>query len=151
MVKIMTRPLRDFLRIILPSASDHEWKVKLLQSWTSIMGNLASKVRLEKIEEESLTLGVFDACWMQELYLLTPMLLATINQKLDRPRIKQLRFKRVGIYACAHVQPQKKRSPITTTMRPLTRREEQALSKIADVQLCNALRSFLQRCNREKL
>lgn len=114
------------------------------------MGTLASKVRLEKIDDESLLLGVFDACWMQELYLLTPMLLANINQNLDHPRIKQLRFKRAGrqthLRACLQKKP-----TIVRNERPLTMRETQALDSINDTQLRDALIGFLQRCAKESV
>lgn len=145
----MIRPLSDLLRGVLPS--DNDWKIKLLQSWNQVMGTLCTKVRLEKIEDESLVLGVFDACWMQELYLLMPMLLANINQSLDRPRIKQLRFKRAGIYTPLHRSPMHKKQPTWSKQRSLTSREERALDVIPDVQLREALARFLHRCDREKL
>jgi hypothetical protein len=145
----MIRPLGDLLRGVLPADSD--WKIKLLQSWNQVMGTLCTKVRLEKIEDESLVLGVFDACWMQELYLLTPMLLANINQSLDRPRIKQLRFKRAGLYTRLHRPSTQKKQSTWLKQRPLTPREERALDVIVDVQLREALARFLHRCDREKL
>jgi len=146
----MVRPLGDLLRTVLPT--EHNWKIKLLNSWHHVMGGLGTKVRLEKIEEDTLVLGVSDACWMQELYLLTPALLTNINQSLDRPRIKQLRFKRAGIYYSPHSRtrlPEKK--SVSYRQRSLTMREERALSIIDDQQLRDALVRFLQRCDRERL
>ncbi len=144
----MIRPLSDLVSNLLPS--DQDWKIKLLQSWPRIMGALAPKVRLEKIDDESLLLGVFDACWMQELYLLTPMLLANINQNLDRPRIKQLRFKRAGKQTQLRACLQKKLT-IVRNERPLTMRETRALDLIGDTQLRDALVGFLQRCAKESV
>ena len=40
----------------------HDWKFQLLKNWDSIMGNLATKVKLEKIQEDTLVLGVYDSC-----------------------------------------------------------------------------------------
>ena len=34
---------------------------------------------------------------MQELYLLSPLLIKTINEKLDQPHIKEIRFKQVSL------------------------------------------------------
>jgi hypothetical protein len=125
------------------------WQSTLICSWDSLLGNLGAHVQLEKIEADTLVLGVYDACWMQELYLMSPMLIATINQKLDRPRIKHLRFKRAVT---------RKRS-IPRTTEPATRpthhvvlqpTEKAALQKIKDPQLGLAMEQFLIRCYKEK-
>lgn len=139
--------LKSFLpTFVKPSNS---WQLQLLNNWPTIVGNLATKVTLEKIEKDTLVIGVYDACWMQELYLLSPLLIDTINQNLDQPRIKHLRFKRAVV--------KKKNSHSTTKegfsalpQRLLTARERAALEKIKDPQLRNALQQFLMRCHKEK-
>ena len=139
--------IKDLIHTILPS--DRDWKLKLLQEWSSIMGNLSSHVRLEKIQEDCLILGVYDSSWMQELYLLTPFLLQTINEKLDQPRIKQLRFK----YVSSFKKEKKAFSSFSAKAHAtitLTKQEENALDAIGDPELKKALRSFLVRCYGEK-
>lgn len=138
------------LKSLLPSfiATPNSWQLQLLNNWATIVGNLATKVTLEKIEKETLVLGVYDACWMQELYLLSPLLIDTINQNLDQPRIKQLRFKR-AVVKKKIVQSHDKDMPYPL-QRLLTARERAALEKIEDPQLRNALQQFLMRCHKEK-
>jgi hypothetical protein len=139
--------IKQFLQNIIPQ--EEGWKQQLLENWPAIMGRLQGKVTLENIYEDSLLLGVPDACWLQELYLLSPTLIKQINEKLEFPRIKQVRFKQVGrvqkkavntrqAFACAPKKVQ------------LTDKEKQALSRIADTDLQAALESYLIRCHQEK-
>ena len=145
----MTSHIKTLLQPFLQS-NEQPWKIKLLRKWSQIMGPLANKVTIEKIYQESITLGVYDSCWMQELYLLSPTLLQTINQNLDQPRMKQVRFKLIG-----HKQDKKKKSTIPkhkdeNPTISLTIREQKALERITDPHLRSALESFLIRCYREK-
>jgi len=87
----MAKPIKNILDSFLKT--NNSWKAQLLQDWPKIIGKLQDKVSIEKVQDSTLVLSVADACWLQELYLLSPVLLKTINQKLDRPRIKRLRFK----------------------------------------------------------
>lgn len=139
----MAKSIKELLPTFL---HDESWQRSLLRNWPTIIGEVHTKVRLEKIEGDTLVLGVYDACWLQELYLLTPLLLTTINQNLDQPRIKHLRFKRsVAKKNSSAPQP----VPKPTTTYQLTDRQQQTLATIKDEQLRNALRNFLIRCNKE--
>lgn len=125
------------------------WKIQLLKNWQDVLGNLHTKVHLEKITDDTLTLSVADSCWLQELYLLSDVLLRAINQKLDKPRIKHLRFKKTGI------APTKKERKASVTKRSckltnLNAHEKNALEKIKDPQLKEALEHFLIRCYQEQ-
>src|SRR5438105_15060368 len=87
----MAANLKELLQTLINPHKN--WKTDLLYRWKDITGSLYSKVRIERIHDDTLILGVFHSCWMQELYLLSPLLLKTINEKLDQPHIKQIRFK----------------------------------------------------------
>ena len=124
------------------------WKTDLLYRWHEIIGSLHSKVRIEKIGDDMIVLGVSHPCWMQELYLLSPLLIKTINEKLDQPYIKQIRFKQIGL------KPSKKKSFTHQTLQkkkviPLTIQDEHALKRITDPALKEALRLFRMRCYQE--
>ena len=142
----MTKTIKSLVQNIL--VDQHNWKLQLLQSWPTILGNLNTKVHLEKINNDSLVLGVSDSCWLQELYMLSPLLVRTINKKLDAPRIKSLRFKKVGIKRQTH-----KRASVTKRHSyktvPLTHKEQKALHNIKDPALRTALSDFLRRCQQE--
>ncbi|MDZ4123742.1 MAG: hypothetical protein U1E02_06145, partial [Hydrogenophaga sp.] len=100
--------------------------------------------------EDTILLVVQDSCWLQELYLLSPVLLKTINKTLDAPRIKNLRFR----VASSAVKKEKKRN-LEIKKQPLKKvclnpTEEAALKKIGDQELTHALRQFLVRCYQER-
>lgn len=139
-----------YLKDLLPSLINPKknWKTDLLYRWREIIGSLHNKVRIEKIYDDTLILGVFHSCWMQELYLLSPLLIKTINEKLDQPYIKQIRFKHVDLK-----KNKKNASEVITTPRKkeilLTKEDERTLAKIADPTLRDVLRAFRIRCYQE--
>ncbi|HZW61372.1 MAG TPA: DciA family protein [Candidatus Babeliales bacterium] len=144
----MAKQIKNFLPTLIKA--DDSWQIQLLSNWEKIIGNLKTRITLEKIAADTLFIGVFDACWMQELYLLSPILLNTINQNLDQPRIKHLRFKR------AVAKKQKQRAPDeqpkqVVSLPSLTTKEKTALATIKDPQLREALHQFLIRCHKEKV
>jgi hypothetical protein len=84
---------------------------------------------------------------MQELYLLSPLLIKTINEKLDQPYIKQIRFKQVSL------KPIKTKAYATKTISTkevsLSKADERTLEKITDPTLRAAMKAFRIRCYRE--
>ena len=143
----MAEEIKDIISTILSGQND--WKIKLIQNWPEIIGQLKSKVVLEKINTDSLVIGVYDSCWLQELYLLSPILLKKINKKLETQRFKRLRFKQVDVKNYKKFEKAKpndyKKIVIT-----LTKKEELALEKIKDSDLSIALRNFLVRCHTQE-
>lgn len=142
----MPKKIKTIIADLLPEHA--QWKLTLLSNWDSIMGNLKTKVHLEHLSEESITLGVYDSCWLQELYLLSPMLLQHINNALDVPRIKALKFKKSGIRTGTKIK--KKETLKKQEAVHLTAQEQQALTTIKDDELRCALQQFLIRCYQEK-
>jgi len=122
------------------------WQAYLIQNWATIMGSLHSRVRLEKIQGDTVVMGVYDSHWMHELFMLTPTLIATINRHLDEPHVRQVRLQlvRKKIQGLSGPAPKKRvaprRAPVTTP------RHERALKEVVDPQLKEILRRFLQQC-----
>jgi hypothetical protein len=143
----MAHSIKNILQSILKT--DCSWKTDLLTKWPEIIGDLGSKVKLEKIQDSTLVLSVANACWMQELYLLSPLLIRTINEKLDQPRIKHLRFKQAELKKARPSLPVKKQACAPQEVT-LSSQERAALDKISDPQLSSALKRFLNRCYLEK-
>ena len=144
----MTQKIDTILRTFL--AHETNWKMTLLRNWSEIMGNLSSKVQIEKILDDTLVLGVYDSCWLQELYLLSPMLLKKINATLENNVIKQLRFKKIGVTKQRAAIAEKNSSRATRASVPLKESEQKALDGITDPQLRELLTQFLARCYQEK-
>ena len=131
-------------------AKTENWKIQLLQQWPSIIGDLANRVTLESIAKDTLVLGVYDSSWLQELYILSPVILKMINANLDQPYIKRLRFKQVAKKTRKKIM---NNNQITQVIRsvPLTKKEELALTHIKDDALRMALKKFLFRCQQERI
>ncbi len=130
---------------------EDNWRMRLLQDWPAIIGDLGPYVSLASIKDDVLILAVKDACWMHELHMLTPLLLQTINKKLDQHRIKQLRFKQQGVVRTKKAKHKKyDTKKVPTQETPLTYRERKALHTIKDPALAHALQRFLKRCKQEK-
>ena len=129
--------------LLQPSLQKEAWKINLIKNWPTIIGSLHEKVSLQKINATSVVLGVYDSSWIQELYLLSKLILKKINSNLDRPRIETLRFQ--CIEKKEHVV--KKQFFVQQELkRALKPQETLALQKIHDPQLSAALQSLLQRC-----
>ena len=141
-------PVKNLLQTYLGHNADADWKLSLIKNWPEIIGSLGNKVSLEKVLEDTVVLAVYDSCWMQELYLLSPVLINSINKKLDQPRIKQVRFKQAGKKkekkAPVKPEPVKPHREITLSSREIT-----ALNDVKDPSLREALKAFRIRCYRE--
>ena len=146
---IMTLPIKAFLSHFL-KATQNSWKLALIKKWESIMGTLAQHITIEKIYDDTIILGVYDSCWMQEMHILSSTILETINQNLDQPRLKQVRFKLVARSTAKKqkekaVYVQKKERPVI-----FADHEKKALNAISDHALRKTLEAFLVRCHRER-
>ncbi|MFT6765319.1 MAG: hypothetical protein ACJAZS_000194 [Alteromonas naphthalenivorans] len=129
------------------SMNTNSWKTKLLSEWPTIVGSLHDKITLEKIYEDTIVIGVYEAAWLQELYMLSSVLIKTINGHLDKPYIKKIRFK----HATRIEQKKNFKKTIKTQSTPrekvtLNSLEARALLKIKDVEMRNSLHLFLSRC-----
>lgn len=142
----MSLPIKNIIQGLLEDSGD--WRFYLLKNWEKIIGNLHAHVRLERIDKTTLILGVYQSSWMQELFLLSRILITTINQKLSHPYVTHLRFVTVAPLPVRLIKRQKQviYKPGRTV---LTKQEEKALACIADIELQKALRGFLARCTQE--
>lgn len=129
--------------LLQPSIHHEAWKLNLIKNWPSIIGSLHDKVCLQKIQATSVVLGVHDSSWIQELYLLSKLILKKINSHLDTPRILTLRFQ------CIEKKEITKKKSVAVFIKKtvnLKPQEYKALEKINDPQLSAALQGFLERC-----
>ena len=143
----MVQHIKNIIATFLGQKTD--WRIILLRDWSIIMGDLANHVSLAKIDHDTLILHVQDSCWLHELYALSPLLLTTINKKLDQPHIKKLRFRQAGVHKKKR-EPNKNTLYITQRTHVLSLQEQTALASIQDPCLQQALKHFLYRCKREQ-
>lgn len=138
----MVNHIKDIIQTFVNT--EQKWHTKLLALWPTIAGHLQNKVRIEKIDKHTLTLGVYDSNWLHELYMLKPLLLENINNQLGQPYIQNLHFKQV-IKKAETVTKKPNYSPSAPKSIILSIKEKAALEKIKDAELKNALIKFLGR------
>lgn len=143
----MSKIVGQILANLIPN--EYLWKIKLLNSWESVIGNLKGKVRIEKITETSLMLGVTHSTWAQELFLLSPMIKKKINRLLKEDKIKSIKFKTVKLDKKTQNQPEKPKYPRQQQRQTeycLTISEHNKLKLINNSELADALEKFYIRC-----
>ncbi len=132
-------------QIVTSSCPKTNWKTDIMKNWQEIMGPLAHKIFIEKIQNNCIVLSVTDSCWMQELHMLSDVIKKKINQSLDKPYIENIQFR----YSSKKIERVQKIKNIVTLpyeFKPLTRSEQDALNNIKDPELSQALKRFLQKC-----
>ncbi len=131
--------------IIKTKLSVNSWQAHLLKDWPNIVGPLHEQMRIEKIERDCLVLGVYDPHWMHELFMLAPTIIETIRQTTGHTHIAHLRF----VYVAKKENPQKTEQTATKAKKEpkeLSPRQEQVLTRVHNVDLQKALRSFFNNC-----
>lgn len=145
----MARHLLHALTQALPPS--HFWKIKLLQAWPSIIGKLADKVSLYKIDETSVTLSVKHASLAHELFFLSDMLRTNINNVIGEERIISISFRtHHATPARAAAVPPVKQPTSTPIAKPLSNTEQVALAGIKNKELREALSAFYSTCRQRK-
>lgn len=133
----------------LAKKEEQAWHITLIEQWPHIMGSLAPKISLQKISRSTLIVSVQNASWMQELYLMSKLLINKVNNFLGKTYITHISF---TLQQKPKQRPtQRKKQPKNNNTQEkiyhLSKHEEQALQKIDDQELQQALQKFLQRCH----
>jgi hypothetical protein len=135
--------LKDLLTHFLQSSD--VWQEKLIREWPEFVGELHTRMRLERIMQDTLYVGVYDVRWLHELHCLSVMLTAHINKKLGADHVKKIIFRPAK---------QKKRivktpyeENVSALEQHLTQREKSVLDEIKDEELQNALREYRLKCH----
>lgn len=138
------RPINNLLSGLVQKSSSKNWKLYLVQNWPDIIGNLHQRVSLEQVYENSVLLGVHDSNWMQELYLMSRLIIKKINDSLEVPRITSVRFKATGIKKTniKQIYSYTRQEKVMV----LSAQERQALEKISDPLLRQALEELYKKC-----
>lgn len=123
------------------------WEVELARQWSTIVGNLHTRICLEKVDRDTIIVGVYDPHWMQELYLLSPMLIGSINKRLQGDYVHRVQFR------LAVAQKKKKeRVAVLQKHAPLTQKrtlgesQQQALAAVKDPELQKELLRLYNYC-----
>ena len=141
----MIIPIKDLLQRVLNPEAD--WRILLLNNWQTIVGSLKTRIRLEKIYSDTLIIGVYESHWMQELFLLSRVLIQAINKQLGKQYIANLKFQLICQNSVKPIlKPKVAAVPCSITKASLTHEQENALLRVKDEQLRHELVRFLARC-----
>ena len=137
----------DFKNLVahIISPKTPPWKMQLITDWPLIMGNLHVHARVEKVYDQAVLLGVYDTCWVQEMHLLSNIIIKKINHHLGGAYINQIRLKYVQKHEFRNIMSINQAS--TTSQRAISPQEAKVLLTITDPELRNAMQAFLMRCN----
>lgn len=141
----MAHSLKALVQQALSKQQAPAWHLQLFERWHTIVGDLQQVMRLEKIIGNMLIIGVYDASWMQELHMLSGVLVQTINQHLDAPHINRVRFRQVARTTLKKIRTAADSIPATAPLPSLTHTQQAVLNKISDEQLRAYLHTFLAR------
>lgn len=138
------------LKNLLESVLYHkhtDWQLYLIQNWADIVGTLHTRMYLEKIQNDTLFVGVYDPHWMHELFLLSSTLVRTINARLGADYIVRVRFKLARQKQVRDIQKQvqEKQNDIVVA-HVLSDKQKYVLAQVKDVELKEALQQFLFSC-----
>lgn len=129
-------------------SDDADWRLRLMREWATIVGGLHTKMRLEKIVHDTVVIGVYELHWMQELYMISAMIMQTINEKLGGQHVAKLRF----VVADTQQRPFPARRALKkgdeVKVLPLTPQQEKTLEKINDTALRESLKKLWYRCQK---
>lgn len=139
----MALPLQSIVSNILQS-NQTDWRKRLVQEWASIVGDLHTKMRLERIgRDDMLIIGVYDIHWMHELHMLSPLIIQTINEKLCVEVIQKIRFVVIDTEQRYDRKiTHKKEIAQKNRISLLTQEQQAALARIQDPALQAALAQF---------
>lgn len=134
------------IKDILPLIIDiQDWRINLLQNWDNIVGGLSSKMKLEKIQTDTLIVGVYETCWMQELYMISKTIVRSINKKLNNDHVKDIKFK-LATENKGNSLPVNSPKKRLSKKLELTHIQKRELISIEDKQLQSALISYFNSC-----
>lgn len=130
---------------------DTNWQGYLIANWTTIIGNLKDHVSLEKIQDDTIILGVNNSSWMHELYMLSGMLKDKINAQLQKPYVQKIKFKFTDKKKFEEKRSYKRQESTeqVSTKITFTLRQEKALQKIQEKNkdLASSLENYFYKCN----
>lgn len=124
---------------------DDDWRKRLVKEWPKLVGDLHTRMRFEKISHDVLVIGVYDIHWMHELYMMSPMILEALNNRLGGNYIAKIRFAVVNKTERSCPQSLSKHHE-SVSANPLAERQQKMLAKVKDEQLQEALSKLWYRC-----
>ena len=114
------------------------WHYEFIKSWPTIARGLEEHMSIGKIMKDTVTLEVHDSSWMQEVHLLSPVILNRIKQfypVIQKIKVNKINKKRIE---------QKKE---ILSFNEITDQEKNVVKIVKDKDLAKALLNYYTICN----
>jgi hypothetical protein len=134
--------------------AQQDWQLKLRAEWATIMGDLSRRARLERINDTTVVIGVYDSHWMHELHALSRMMLQRMNSALSSAYPPGFTLKSVRCVWVHAAAPRKRAVPTQVREHRAVKPSAQALKrveKLSSTGLQDSLIAYYVRCKQEKL
>jgi hypothetical protein len=118
------------------------WHYEFIKSWPTIARGLEEHLSIGKILKDTVILEVHDNSWLQEVHLLSPVILNRIQQFY--PIIRKIKVSKSN----------KKRSQLNKqilTLNKITDQEKNVVKIIKDKDLAKALLNYYTICNTQTM
>ncbi len=150
------KPLTQLVNQLL-SRTEHDWQIKLRAEWSTIMGDLSQRARLERINGSTVVIGVYDSHWMHELHALSRMMLHRMNSALHKLYPEGFTLTAIRCIWVVRKSPGAKARQGNTQQgpEPVSKKPSlkalKAVEKLASKELQDGLLAYYQRCKDELL
>jgi hypothetical protein len=114
------------------------WHYEFIKSWPTIARGLEEHLSIGNILKDTVTLEVHDSSWIQEVHLLSPVILNRIQQFY--PAIQKIKVSKISKKRIA----QKKE---ILSLNKITDQEKNVVKIVKDKELAKALLSYYTICN----
>jgi hypothetical protein len=118
------------------------WHYEFIKSWPTIARGLEEHLSIGKILKDTVTLEVHESSWMQEVHLLSPVILNRIQQfypVIQKIKVTKINKKRVTL---------KKEN---LSFNKITDQEKNVVKIIKDKDLAKALLNYYTICNTQTM
>jgi hypothetical protein len=114
------------------------WHYEFIKSWPTIARGLEEHMTIGKIQKDSVTLEVHDSSWLQEVHLLSPVILNRIQQFY--PVIQKIKVTKISRKRIEHKKE-------ILSLNKITDQEKNVVKIVKDKDLAKALLNYYSICN----
>jgi hypothetical protein len=136
------KQIKDILNTNISQMNKCSWHYEFIKSWPTIARGLEEHLSIGKIYKDTVVLEVHDNSWMQEVHLLSPVILNRIQQfypEIQKIKVSKSHQKRLDI---------KKQNFV---YNKITEQEKNVVKIIKDKDLAKALLNYYTICNTQTL
>ena len=132
------KSIKDIIYNTITVKQEKNWHLDLIKNWPNIARGLEKYLTIYKIVNNTLTLEVNDSSWLQEIYLLSPIILTRIQQFC--PMIKKIKVQKNN-------NPKYLNDDTALPKNKITLNEKNLVKDFKDQELANYLLNYFAICH----